>query len=114
MFWAIDIYIDGLLQLFWGEYRPDQDLKNADDDQHKAAVRCTSRKHNALLTDFGGVGDRVSSNTKSFKAQLIISDGGAQLIVPPGKWLTGSFSLTGYFTLFLRKDVVILASQVCM
>ncbi|KAF9598691.1 hypothetical protein IFM89_029941 [Coptis chinensis] len=39
------------------------------------------------------------------------SDGGAQLIVPPRKWLTGSFNLTSHFTLYLQKDVVILASQ---
>ncbi|PON96981.1 Pectin lyase fold containing protein [Trema orientale] len=57
--------------LFWGEYRPDQDLKKADDDQHKAAL----------------------------------------IVLPPGKWLTGSFSLTSYFTLFLHKDAVILASE---
>ncbi|KAF4400259.1 hypothetical protein G4B88_019468 [Cannabis sativa] len=78
-------------------------------------VKC-SRKHSAVLTDFGGVGDGVTSNTKAFKAAIdhlspLASDGGAQLIVPPGKWLTGSFNLTSHFTLFLHKDAVILASQ---
>ncbi|XP_016648983.1 PREDICTED: probable polygalacturonase [Prunus mume] len=56
------------------------------------------------------------SNTKAFKAAIdhlsqCASDGGAQLIVPPGKWLTGSFNLTSHFTLFLHKDAVILATQ---
>ncbi|KAF4365908.1 hypothetical protein G4B88_008381, partial [Cannabis sativa] len=78
-------------------------------------VKC-SRKHSAVLTEFGGVGDGVTSNTKAFKAAIdhlrpLASDGGAQLIVPPGKWLTGSFNLTSNFTLFLHKDAVILASQ---
>jgi len=81
------------------------------------AINC--RKHSAVLTEFGAVGDGKTSNTKAFKAAIdslskYASDGGAQLIVPPGKWLTGSFSLTSHFTLFLHKDALILASQVRM
>ena len=79
------------------------------------AINC--RKHSAVLTDFGGVGDGKTSNTKAFQSAIsklshYASDGGAQLVVPPGKWLTGSFNLTSHFTLFLQKDAVILASQV--
>ncbi|XP_062149711.1 probable polygalacturonase isoform X1 [Alnus glutinosa] len=78
------------------------------------AINC--RKHSAVLTEFGAVGDGKTSNTKAFKAAIdslskYASDGGALLIVPPGKWLTGSFSLTSHFTLFLHKDALILASQ---
>ncbi|KAL4593834.1 hypothetical protein ACB092_M010200 [Castanea dentata] len=78
------------------------------------AINC--RKHSAVLTDFGAVGDGKTSNTKAFNAAIqklstYASDGGAQLIVPPGKWLTGSFNLTSHFTLFLHKDAVILGSQ---
>jgi len=40
------------------------------------------------------------------------NDGGAQLIVPSGKWLTGSFNLTSHFTLFLQKHAIVLGSQV--
>ncbi|GAV76306.1 Glyco_hydro_28 domain-containing protein, partial [Cephalotus follicularis] len=74
------------------------------------------RKHSALLTDFGAVGDGKTMNTKAFKDAIanlssLAADGGAQLIVPPGKWLTGSFNLTSHFTLFLHKGAVILASQ---
>ncbi|KAL1813792.1 hypothetical protein ACET3Z_023857 [Daucus carota] len=78
------------------------------------AINC--RKHSAVLTDFGAKGDGVTSNTAAFRnatAHLskFGSDGGAILIVPPGKWLTGSFNLTSNFTLFLQKGAVILGSQ---
>lgn len=80
-----------------------------------SALNC--RKHSAVLTDFGGVGDGKTSNTKAFrnaisKLSQMANDGGAQLVVPPGKWLTGSFNLTSHFTLFIQKGATILASQV--
>ncbi|KAJ0040979.1 hypothetical protein Pint_27377 [Pistacia integerrima] len=78
------------------------------------AINC--RKHSAVLTDFGGVGDGKTSNTKVFNSAIanlsqLALDGGAQLIVPPGKWLTGSFNLTSHFTLYIHKDAILLASQ---
>ncbi|CAJ1938801.1 unnamed protein product [Sphenostylis stenocarpa] len=78
------------------------------------AINC--RKHSAILTEFGGVGDGKTSNTKVFRSAIsklsqYASDGGAQLIVPLGKWLTGPYNLTSHFTLFLQKGVVLLASQ---
>ncbi|KAK4571478.1 hypothetical protein RGQ29_030059 [Quercus rubra] len=78
------------------------------------AINC--RKHTAFLTDFGAVGDGKTLNTKVFNSAIrnlsrYASDGGAQLIVPPGKWLTGSFNLTSHFTLFLEKGAVILGTQ---
>ncbi|KAI9160989.1 hypothetical protein LWI28_021052 [Acer negundo] len=79
-----------------------------------SALNC--RKHSAVLTDFGGVGDGKTSNTKAFASAInklsgLASDGGAMLIVPPGKWLTGSFNLTSHFTLYIHKDAVLLGSQ---
>jgi len=90
---------------------PSRKLNNFD----YPAINC--RKHSAVLTDFGAVGDGKTLNTKAFNSAITnlrqyANDGGAQLIVPPGKWLTGSFNLTSHFTLFLQKDAVILASQV--
>ncbi|KAF5464336.1 hypothetical protein F2P56_014420 [Juglans regia] len=78
------------------------------------AISC--RAHSASLTDFNGVGDGKTSNTKAFQAAIDnlsqhASDGGALLYVPPGKWLTGSFKLTSHFTLYLHQDAVLLASQ---
>lgn len=79
------------------------------------AISC--RSHSASLTDFGGVGDGTTSNTKAFQTAIdnlsqFESDGGSMLFVPPGKWLTGSFNLTSHFTLYLHQDAVLLASQV--
>lgn len=79
------------------------------------AISC--RAHSASITDFGGVGDGKTLNTKAFREAIsqlsqYESDGGSQLFVPPGQWLTGSFNLTSHFTLYLHKDAVLLASQV--
>ncbi|KAE8675976.1 Pectin lyase-like superfamily protein isoform 2 [Hibiscus syriacus] len=68
------------------------------------------------LTDFGGVGDGVADEMAAFeRAILAISKfgkkGGAQLNVPPGKWLTAPFNLTSHMTLFLAKDAEILGVQ---
>ncbi|KAK2395704.1 putative polygalacturonase [Trifolium repens] len=73
-------------------------------------------KHTAFLTDFGAVGDGKTSNTKAFEYAIrnlsqYANDGGALLVVPPGKWLTGSCNLTSHFTLFLQNHAVILGSQ---
>ncbi|KAA8539958.1 hypothetical protein F0562_026650 [Nyssa sinensis] len=78
-----------------------------------SAISC--RKHSALLTEFGGKGDGKTSNTRAFQSAVnhlskFASDGGAQLIVPPGKWLTGSFNVTSHFTLYIHKDAVLLAT----
>ncbi|KAK9144886.1 hypothetical protein Sjap_004789 [Stephania japonica] len=80
----------------------------------KHSTHC--RKHKASLADFGGVNDGKTSNTKAFKAAIdqlgkLASNGGSMLVVPPGKWLTGSFNLTSHFTLYIHKDAVLLASQ---
>lgn len=79
------------------------------------AVSC--RVYSASLTEFGGVGDGKTLNTQAFQTAIdhlnqYASNGGSQLYVPPGRWLTGSFNLTSHFTLFLHKDAVILGSQV--
>ncbi|XP_019194777.1 PREDICTED: probable polygalacturonase [Ipomoea nil] len=76
----------------------------------------SNRAHSASIKDFGGVGDGKTLNTKAFREAVnnlskYSAQGGAKLIVPAGKWLTGSFNLTSHFTLFLHKDAVLLASQ---
>lgn len=84
---------------------------------------CTSttslspRPHSVSILEFGAVGDGVTLNTIAFQnavfyARSFADKGGAQLYVPKGRWLTGSFSLTSHLTLFLDKDAVIIGSQV--
>ncbi|KAJ6319030.1 hypothetical protein OIU76_014385 [Salix suchowensis] len=60
------------------------------------------------ILEFGAVGDGKTLNTLAFQNAIFYlksftNKGGAQLYVPPGKWLTGSFSLTSHLTLFLEK-----------
>ncbi|RWW44414.1 hypothetical protein BHE74_00049825, partial [Ensete ventricosum] len=72
----------------------------------------TPRPHTVTITEFGAVGDGVTSNTLAFQNAVFYlrsfaDKGGAQLYVPKGRWLTGSFNLTSHLTLFLDKDAVI-------
>ncbi|GFP79448.1 probable polygalacturonase [Phtheirospermum japonicum] len=65
------------------------------------------------LTDFGGVGDGATLNTAAFESAIMAisklgKNGGGQLNVPPGNWLTAPFNLTSHMTLFLAEDAVIL------
>ncbi|KAJ4722096.1 Pectin lyase-like superfamily protein [Melia azedarach] len=74
------------------------------------------RPHSVSITEFGAVGDGKTLNTLAFQNAIFYlksfaDKGGAQLYVPPGRWLTGSFNLTSHLTLFLEKGAVILGSQ---
>ncbi|XP_051114368.1 probable polygalacturonase [Andrographis paniculata] len=65
------------------------------------------------LTDFGGVGDGATLNTAAFETAIMAisklgKQGGGQLNVPPGYWLTAPFNLTSHLTLFLAEGAVIL------
>ncbi|RRT77375.1 hypothetical protein B296_00019937 [Ensete ventricosum] len=77
----------------------------------------TYRPHSVSVTEFGAVGDGITLNTKAFQNAIFYlhsfaDKGGAQLFVPAGKWLTGSFSLISHLTLSLDKDAVIIGSMV--
>lgn len=73
------------------------------------------RPHSVSITEFGAVGDGVTMNTKAFENAIFYLNsfadkGGAQLFVPEGRWLTGSFMLISHLTLRLDKDAQILGS----
>ncbi|KAL4202971.1 hypothetical protein AMTRI_Chr02g223940 [Amborella trichopoda] len=74
------------------------------------------RPHSVSITEFGAVGDGVTLNTKAFQNAIFYlhsfaDKGGAQLFVPKGRWLTGSFDLISHLTLFLDEGAVILGSK---
>lgn len=75
------------------------------------------RPHSVSILEFGAVGDGKTLNTLAFQNAIFYlksfaDKGGAQLYVPAGKWLTGSFNLTSHLTLFLARGAIILGSQV--
>ncbi|XP_050216562.1 probable polygalacturonase [Mercurialis annua] len=81
---------------------------------HKPSL--SPRPHSVSILEFGAVGDGKTLNTIPFQNAIFYlksfaDKGGAQLYVPPGRWLTGSFNLTSHLTLFLEKGAVILGSQ---
>ncbi|XP_027933061.1 probable polygalacturonase [Vigna unguiculata] len=68
------------------------------------------------ITDFGGVGDGRTLNTKAFREAVyriehLRRPGGTVLVVPRGVYLTESFNLTSHMTLFLAAGAVIKATQ---
>nr|POF10593.1 putative polygalacturonase [Quercus suber] len=74
------------------------------------------RNDKISITDFGGVGDGKTSNTKAFREaiyriQHLRRRGGTLLYVPPGVYLTETFNLTSHMTLYLARGAVIKASQ---
>jgi polygalacturonase len=80
-------------------------------------MKSSFRPHVFNLTDFGAIGDGSTVNTKSFEEAVAAvnakaADGGAQVVVPPGRWLTAPFNVTSRMTLFLCEGATILAVQV--
>ncbi|PIA34610.1 hypothetical protein AQUCO_03700120v1 [Aquilegia coerulea] len=74
------------------------------------------RQDTISITDFGGVGDGHTLNTKAFREAIYRIEhlkrrGGTILYIPPGVFLTGSFNLTSHMTLYLAKGAVIRATQ---
>lgn len=80
-------------------------------------VPMSHRNDKISITDFGGVGDGKTSNTRAFREaiyriQHLRRRGGTLLYVPPGVYLTETFNLTSHMTLYLARGAVIKASQV--
>ncbi|TKY72556.1 polygalacturonase protein [Spatholobus suberectus] len=89
---------------------------NGDGGQCGSIPTLEPRPHSVSILEFGAVGDGKTLNTIAFQNAIFYlksfaDKGGAQLYVPPGKWLTGSFNLTSHLTLFLEKGAVIIGTQ---
>ncbi|MCI1684844.1 MAG: glycoside hydrolase family 28 protein [Prevotella sp.] len=64
------------------------------------------------LSDFGGRGDGITSNTKVFRAAILSLSqrGGGHLEVPDGIYLTGPISMMSNIDLHLEKNAIIVFS----
>ncbi|KAI3883904.1 hypothetical protein MKX03_017367 [Papaver bracteatum] len=87
-----------------------------DDGHCKLNTALVPRPHSVSILEFGAVGDGKTLNTIAFQnaifyAKSFADKGGAQLYVPSGRWLTGSFNLTSHLTLFLERGAFILGIQ---
>ena len=92
---------------------------NGDGGQCGSNPTLDPRPHSVSILEFGAVGDGKTLNTIAFQNAIFYlksfaDKGGAQLYVPPGKWLTGSFNLTSHLTLFLEKGAVLIGTQVLL
>lgn len=65
------------------------------------------------LTDFGAIGDGKTLNTQAFSqaCAAIEHAGGGTILVPPGRFVTGSIRLPSHTNLHLMAGAVILGSQ---
>ena len=64
------------------------------------------------IVGFGAVGDGIKLNTKSIQAAIDKANqsGGGRVVVPAGKFVSGSLLIKSSVTLYLEKDAIILGS----
>ena len=70
-------------------------------------------EHTVCLTEFGGVGDGLSSNTQAFAKAMEALDakGGGRLVVPRGVWITGPIHFKSRVNLHVSDGALILFSE---
>lgn len=77
------------------------------------AVLPTMPQRVLRLADFGGVGDGATMNTAAFEKAFaaLAEQGGGQLVVAPGIWLTGPIQLRSNINLHLERGALIQFSR---
>ncbi|XP_002988771.2 probable polygalacturonase [Selaginella moellendorffii] len=113
---ALAILVGMMVIESWGDCPSSSGRLDVEEICGRGNRRSVARPHSVSITEFGAVGDGQTVNTVAFQnavfyLQSFAHKGGAQLYVPAGRWLTGSFTLISHLTLFLDTGSVILASQ---
>lgn len=103
----------GAITLLWMNFFT---FSNAEWQTCSGMVPMNYRNDKISITDFGGVGDGVTLNTRAFKAAIYRIEhlkrrGGTLLYIPPGEYLTGPITLTSRMTLYLARGAVIKATM---
>ena len=73
-----------------------------------------SRARRFDIRHFGAQGDGAFENTKAFNdamKEVAATPGGAEVVLPPGRWLTAPFNLTSHLTLNVMSGATLLASE---
>lgn len=75
---------------------------------------CNAYAQENLITNYGAIGDGKTLNTEALQKAIdaTYAKGGGKLIVPKGKYLTGTIELKSNVELHLQKDATILGSTV--
>ena len=66
------------------------------------------------IRQFGAKGDGVTDNSVAFREAMEAASraaGGAEVLLPPGSWLTAPFNLTSHLTLNVSRGATLLASE---
>ncbi len=96
--WAI---VPGILFCFW--------LLAKGDEMYRPVAPPVIPDVMTNLVNFGGVGDGNALNTEAFaKAIAALSEqGGGELVVPPGFWLTGPIQMRSNINLHLERGALV-------
>ena len=67
---------------------------------------------NVIVTDYGAQGDGVTMNTSALQQAIdaCAESGGGEVVVPPGRFLTGTIYLRSHVELVIQRGATILGS----
>src|SRR5258707_8262253 len=76
------------------------------------AVATNENQHTFSISDFGARGDGASLDTAAINATIetCSTNGGGQVLFPPGRYLSGTVHLRSHINLFLAPGAVLVGS----